>query len=55
MDVNPRITTSLVGIAACMEEEIADLLMAASKGGGPDQVHPPEGSASITGEGVERL
>jgi predicted ATP-grasp superfamily ATP-dependent carboligase len=39
VDVNPRITTSLVGIAACMEEEIADLLIAASKGGGPDQVH----------------
>ena len=39
VDVNPRITTSLVGIAACMEEEIADILVAASKGGGPDQVH----------------
>jgi len=39
VDVNPRITTSLVGIAACMEEEIADILVSASKGGGPDQVH----------------
>lgn len=39
VDVNPRITTSLVGITACMEEEIADILVAASKGGGPDQVH----------------
>ncbi len=39
VDVNPRITTSLVGIAACMEEEIADILVAASKGGGPDEVH----------------
>ena len=39
VDVNPRITTSLVGIAACMKEEIADILVAASKGGGPDQVH----------------
>jgi len=38
VDVNPRITTSLVGIAACMEEEIADILVAASKGGGPDRV-----------------
>ena len=38
VDVNPRITTSLVGIAACMKEEIADILVAASKGGGPDQV-----------------
>jgi len=39
VDVNPRITTSLVGIAACMKEEIADILVAASKGGGPDQVY----------------
>lgn len=39
VDVNPRITTSLVGIAACMKEEIADILVAASKGGGPDEVH----------------
>ena len=39
VDVNPRITTSLVGIAACMKEEIADLLVAASKGAGPAEVH----------------
>jgi predicted ATP-grasp superfamily ATP-dependent carboligase len=39
VDVNPRITTSLVGIATCMKEEIADILVAASKGGGLDQVH----------------
>jgi predicted ATP-grasp superfamily ATP-dependent carboligase len=39
VDVNPRITTSLVGITACMQEEVADILVAASKGGGPDQVH----------------
>jgi tyramine---L-glutamate ligase len=39
VDVNPRITTSLVGIAACMREEIADLLIAASKGAGPAEVH----------------
>lgn len=39
VDVNPRITTSLVGIAACMKEEIADLLIAASKGAGPAEVH----------------
>jgi predicted ATP-grasp superfamily ATP-dependent carboligase len=39
VDVNPRITTSLVGIASCMKEEIADILVAASKGGGPDNVH----------------
>jgi len=39
VDVNPRITTSLVGIAACMKEEIAEILVDASKGGGPEQVH----------------
>ncbi len=39
VDVNPRITTSIVGIAACMEEEIADILVQASRGGGPDAVH----------------
>ncbi len=39
VDVNPRPTTSIVGIAACMEEEIADILVQASKGGGPDEVH----------------
>jgi tyramine---L-glutamate ligase len=39
VDVNPRITTSLVGIAACMKEEIADILVAASKGQGPARVH----------------
>ncbi|MCU0629918.1 MAG: ATP-grasp domain-containing protein, partial [Methanoregulaceae archaeon] len=32
VDVNPRITTSIVGIAACMDEEIADILVRASKG-----------------------
>jgi predicted ATP-grasp superfamily ATP-dependent carboligase len=39
VDVNPRITTSLVGIAACMTEEIADILVSASKGEGTDRVH----------------
>ena len=39
VDVNPRITTSLVGITACMEEEIAELLVAASKGAGQAAVH----------------
>jgi predicted ATP-grasp superfamily ATP-dependent carboligase len=39
VDVNPRITTSLVGIAACMDEEIAEILVAASKGAGPEEVH----------------
>ncbi len=39
VDVNPRPTTSLVGIAAIMEEEIAEILVAASHGEGPDAVH----------------
>jgi predicted ATP-grasp superfamily ATP-dependent carboligase len=39
VDVNPRITTSIVGIAACMKEEIAEILVSASKGNGPDAVH----------------
>jgi hypothetical protein len=51
VDVNPRITTSLVGIAACMKEEIADILVAASKGGGPDQVHMT-GSARFDTRGM---
>lgn len=39
VDVNPRVTTSVVGIAAVMEEEIADLLVRASRGVGPAEVH----------------
>jgi predicted ATP-grasp superfamily ATP-dependent carboligase len=39
VDVNPRITTSIVGITACMEEEIADVLVRASRGEGPSVVH----------------
>ncbi len=55
VDVNPRITTSLVGIVACMEEEIADLLMAASRGEGPDAVHL-SGRVRFDNQGrVERL
>jgi hypothetical protein len=39
VDVNPRITTSLVGIAAVMEEEIAQLLVDASHGKDLGEVH----------------
>jgi predicted ATP-grasp superfamily ATP-dependent carboligase len=39
VDVNPRITTSLTGIAAVMKEEIADLLIRGSHGELPPQVH----------------
>jgi tyramine---L-glutamate ligase len=50
VDVNPRITTSILGIAACMEEEIAALLVAASKGQGPKEVHH-KGSARFDTHG----
>lgn len=39
VDVNPRITTSLAGIAACMNEEIASLIVQASKGTVPEEIH----------------
>jgi predicted ATP-grasp superfamily ATP-dependent carboligase len=39
VDVNPRVTTSVVGIAACMKEEIADLLVKASRGEPIGPVH----------------
>ncbi|HNS83142.1 MAG TPA: ATP-grasp domain-containing protein [Methanolinea sp.] len=55
VDVNPRVTTSIVGIAACMEEEIADILVQASRGGGPDEVHL-NGKARFDSQGrVKRL
>jgi len=55
VDVNPRITTSIVGIAACMQEEIAEILVEASKGGGPNEVHL-RGRARFDSHGrVERL
>jgi predicted ATP-grasp superfamily ATP-dependent carboligase len=38
LEVNPRPTTSLVGIAACMKEEIAKVLVDASRGMAPDAV-----------------
>ncbi|MDD1712365.1 MAG: ATP-grasp domain-containing protein [Methanoregulaceae archaeon] len=39
VDVNPRITTSIVGIVACMDEEIADILVMASRGEALAPVH----------------
>ena len=39
VDVNPRPTTSLAGIAAVMEEEIAEILVTASHGEAPAVVH----------------
>ncbi|MFH0966719.1 MAG: ATP-grasp domain-containing protein [Methanobacteriota archaeon] len=38
VDVNPRPTDSIVGIAAIMEEEIADIILKASYGRSPDKV-----------------
>jgi predicted ATP-grasp superfamily ATP-dependent carboligase len=55
VDVNPRITTSIVGIAACMEEEIADVLVQASKGVGPSEVHLHGRVRFTPGGVVERL
>jgi hypothetical protein len=51
VDVNPRITTSLVGIAAVMEEEIADLLVKASRGEPLPPVHC-RGMVRFTKEGL---
>ena len=39
LDVNPRITTSIAGICACMKEEIASLLVRASRGEPLGAVH----------------
>ncbi|MDD1657704.1 MAG: ATP-grasp domain-containing protein [Methanomicrobiales archaeon] len=55
VDVNPRITTSLIGIAAVMKEEIADLLIRGSHGQLPPQVHL-EGRVRFSKDGeVTRL
>jgi tyramine---L-glutamate ligase len=55
VDVNPRITTSVIGIAAVMEEEIARILVDASHGGGPEVVHL-RGKVRFTKDGeVTRL
>lgn len=51
VDVNPRPTTSLVGICAVMEEEIADILVESSKGNVPDSVHL-NGRVSFDTKGV---
>jgi len=39
VDVNPRITTSITGIAATMDAEIADILVRASRGETPANLH----------------
>lgn len=51
VDVNPRPTTSLVGICAIMEEEIAEILVESSKGNVPDSVHL-NGRVSFNTKGV---
>jgi predicted ATP-grasp superfamily ATP-dependent carboligase len=55
VDVNPRITTSIIGISACMKEEIAVILMEASTGKGPDKVHLTGSVRFDTHGGIERL
>ena len=39
VDVNPRPTTSIIGIDACMAEEIAQVILDASYGRSPESVH----------------
>jgi tyramine---L-glutamate ligase len=51
VDVNPRITTSIVGITACMSEEIADILIRASKGIAIGELHF-SGHASFDANGT---
>jgi len=53
VDVNPRPTTSIVGIAACMEEEIAQVILDASYGKAPDSVHLT-GHVTYSSEGQVR-
>ncbi|MCP1662537.1 MAG: ATP-grasp domain-containing protein [Methanocalculus sp. MSAO_Arc1] len=54
VDVNPRITTSLIGIAGVMEEEIADLLIKASEGVRLPPVHLNGSVAFDTRGGMTR-
>jgi predicted ATP-grasp superfamily ATP-dependent carboligase len=54
VDVNPRFTTSITGIAAIMEEEIADLIIGASKGILPERIHL-RGRAVYDAEGRVRV
>lgn len=39
VDVNPRPTSSIIGLSAVMDEEIAEILVRASKGDIPESVH----------------
>ena len=50
VDVNPRPTTSIIGIDACMEEEIAQVILDASYGRSPESVHL-KGHAFFSSEG----
>jgi tyramine---L-glutamate ligase len=51
VDVNPRPTDSIVGIAAIMEEEIADIIIRASYGKSPERV-TLKGTARFGKDGV---
>ena len=55
VDVNPRPTTSLVGICSVMEEEIADILVECSRGRGPESVHFSGRVSFDTNGNVKRL
>ncbi|MDD1724600.1 MAG: ATP-grasp domain-containing protein [Methanospirillum sp.] len=51
VDVNPRMTTSIVGIARCMKEELARVILDASYGKAPESVHLA-GHASFSSDGT---
>lgn len=51
VDVNPRPTTSIVGIAACMDEEIGQMILDASYGKAPKSVHL-NGHAIFSSDGM---
>ncbi|MBU4222814.1 MAG: ATP-grasp domain-containing protein, partial [Euryarchaeota archaeon] len=54
VDVNPRPTTSIIGISRVMEDEIADLIMRSSFGELPDRVRIT-GTFTFTKDGLSGL
>lgn len=51
VDINPRPTTSIVGIARCMKEEISQVMLDASYGKNPEQIHL-QGHAIFSADGM---
>jgi len=54
LDVNPRPTTSLMGISKVMREEIADLLLQAKFGSLPQEVNI-EGECAFAKENLKHI